>query len=175
MNCKVISHKEKVSSGWLEERFAKLFSKFDVSYQDRELEGDIRREFSLRSKEDGKLQETNIVFTYQPKNRTIIVDRFFPSLNDPLDPVPRNKGLSAVLFYLCIESMAEYSDYEAVYISMEAKQDVFENFYSKVRIYDFQNIGINTKKNSYLRILGDYRPHLIANRNLINMAFDDLY
>jgi hypothetical protein len=89
----------------------------------------------------GKYISKEILFVLDPLERCLVVSRFFPEIYKQNS----SKYLSATCFYLLIRHFIQVSDMTLdSTISLTAKQEVFKNFYAKLKDFDFHAIGQRT-------------------------------
>lgn len=107
-----------------------FLQRFSLSY----VKEDSCIEYFLKDIASSEIISTSLVFSCNPLTRDLHVSKFYPDLN--LEPDSRY--MSAVCFYLLIHHCADsYSVDESCRIILETVPDVSENFYGKLRDFDF--------------------------------------
>ncbi len=91
--------------------------------------------YVLQDKEGKDISKS--LFILIQKDGTINIDEFFPNLNSPKKPNPKNKGLSSALFYLLMAHLANNDEsLMGTKITLMSNQDAL-SFYLDMEGFDF--------------------------------------
>ncbi len=151
-------------SRFMVEKLPLLLSRFSLSYY---LENNCINYF-ITDKATAKQISYSLVYSLNTFSNQIHVTKYYPELNKQSD----TKYLSAACFYILTHHFAKnYQLTQDFSIFLETRPEIFENFYAKLKDFDFCIKRCSLGNN--VEVCSQYCPHAVDTSMIAREIIDD--